>query len=311
MRLRYSFSPLFSKFGSAFFSLRRLKNVHRQLMTLTVIASLLLFPTSSQAYQGVVDLTASAFTVTTGPIQFVSSLYRWLFPTKKQRAAVRKSETLADRLARISHITVTPNRYVAYLGQTLTLSAVGFDSANHVVQGAKFSWASSDIEKVQIDQNGNAVFLSPGQVTITCQGGAVQATASLLIKPGTRPVQSDAEWQLDQATVSDTQTTRIGRLMNAISPTVEAQGGSSYTDSAFDELWSEPRNLTGTPSYRVLDSWKLGSVQPEGSNFTMAMPLYGLGGKPDTLLLMKRSSESSYLYASLVHQQTNLSRAGR
>ena len=41
-------------------------------------------------------------------------------------------------------------------------------------------------------------------------------------------------------------------------------------------MWSEPRNLVGSPSNRVMTGSALGRVLPEGSNFESSLPLYSL-----------------------------------
>ena len=51
------------------------------------------------------------------------------------------------------------------------------------------------------------------------------------------------------------------------------------TDAAYDELWSEPRNLTGSPRHGALESTRLGLVSPEGSNFSLGVPIISRGGR--------------------------------
>jgi len=44
-------------------------------------------------------------------------------------------------------------------------------------------------------------------------------------------------------------------------------------------LWSDPANLVGSPRNRAVESTRLGSVLPEGSNFNFAVPLVGAKGR--------------------------------
>ena len=44
-------------------------------------------------------------------------------------------------------------------------------------------------------------------------------------------------------------------------------------------MWSEPRNLVGSPRNRVTTASAIGSVLPEGSNFEFSVPLDGLSGR--------------------------------
>jgi len=41
-------------------------------------------------------------------------------------------------------------------------------------------------------------------------------------------------------------------------------GGADSADFLYDELWSEPRNLVGSPRNRATDSGMIGAVLPEG-----------------------------------------------
>jgi hypothetical protein len=108
----------------------------------------------------------------------------------------------------------------------------------------------------------------------------------VLVKPGRRPLQTDAEWLADQATLSATSTstgklgaaTFLPSLLDQFAPTVHAQG-YVQPDFAYDELWSEPRNLVGTPPNRALEATRLGPVLPEGRNFEFSMPIANLGGR--------------------------------
>jgi hypothetical protein len=50
-------------------------------------------------------------------------------------------------------------------------------------------------------------------------------------------------------------------------------------DFLYDELWSEPRNLVGSPRNRVMDASRIGSVLPDGSNFEFSVPIEGLPGR--------------------------------
>ena len=48
-------------------------------------------------------------------------------------------------------------------------------------------------------------------------------------------------------------------LIDGLAPTAHAQG-YVQPDFAYDELWSEPRNLVGTPPNRVLDRGRTHNV---------------------------------------------------
>jgi hypothetical protein len=230
------------------------------------------------------SLTARAYALdfTGAPIGYLPLVLRsllWL-TSSSQRA----EDSLADRLAQVAHIRVTPDRFVTYAGQSLIFDAVGTNFAGQTIPGLVFNWESSDSSKVQIDDTGLATFIGPGVTTITCGAGSVVKTARVLVRPGRRPIQTDAEWRADQESLPAAGTGGVGSLLpsllDRLVPTAYAQGGG-YTspDFGYDQLWSEPRNLVGTPRNRVIEPTTLGSVLPEGSNFNFSVPLIALGGR--------------------------------
>ncbi|MEW6130395.1 MAG: RHS repeat-associated core domain-containing protein [Acidobacteriota bacterium] len=224
--------------------------------------------------------------VVTAPMSSVTSFFRWLFGGKP---AQRHRETLNERLTRVASLQISPAKFVGYQGQSVVFSALPLDNNGQTVQGARLSWSSSDAEKLIVDDSGTATLLQPGQAQITCRAGVAEQSIPVLIRPGNRPTQTDADWDADQRSLTDSGV-RIGslapldKLMDKFMPTVNAQNNYCPTigdssDFGYDELYSESRNLVGNPRYRALEPTLLGNVQPEGSNFNMAMPLYGLSGR--------------------------------
>jgi YD repeat-containing protein len=237
------------------------------------------------------SLTANAhtFDFTGAPVGYLPLVLKsllWLTTT-----STRPDDTIADRLAQVGHLTITPNRFVAYVGHSLTFDAIGTNLIGQTIPGLVFNWESSDISKVQIDDMGRATFSGPGLVLITCRAGAGVAVAHVLIRPGHRPRQTDPEWRADQenfvAAGPATDDNGLGvvgsafsSILDKLAPTAYAQsGGYSGADFGYDELWSEPRNLVGSPRNRVIEPTALGPVLPEGSNFNFAVPLIAVGGR--------------------------------
>jgi RHS repeat-associated protein len=188
-------------------------------------------------------------------------------------------ETLAERIAHVAQIQITPRHFVGYQGQVINFSGLPMNYAGQTIQGVRFSWESADTKKVQIDETGRATFLQPGLAKIICHAGVVSAAAAVLIKPGNRRVQTDDEWNTDQNGLSDDATGGVSSLLEQLDPTVHAQSGGGSSDFPYDELWSEPRNLVGSPRNRVIEPTRLGPVLPEGSNFEFAVPIESLGGR--------------------------------
>lgn len=177
-----------------------------------------------------------------------------------------------------------PDRFVTYTGQSLMFDAIGTNFADQTIPGLVFDWQSSDPSKVEIDDTGRATFIGPGLITITCTAGSFLATARVLVRPGRHPRQTDNEWKADQESLPPAEPGSIGSflpsLLDKLAPTAYAQGGGyTATDFGYDQLWSEPRNLVGSPRNRVIEPTQLGPVLPEGSNFNFDVPLIALGGR--------------------------------
>jgi YD repeat-containing protein len=251
----------------------------RRLVCLVLILSLLILPAPSYAFTQLSSFAYSAIDVSSS-INYLPTLWKWMFSSSGDE----REETLEDRLAHVSQIQISPARLVAYDEQRITFTAIGLDSGGRTIQGLVFSWESSDSSKAQIDDNGRATFSQPGTCEITCHAGTVTATARVLVRSGRRPLQTDEEWRNDQRNLSESTSTTVGtilpNLLNKLMPTAHAQGGG-YTaaDFGFDEMWSEPRNLTGNPRNRVREPMVMGSVLPEGNNANFALPLIATGGR--------------------------------
>ncbi|MEK6304510.1 MAG: RHS repeat-associated core domain-containing protein [Acidobacteriota bacterium] len=256
-------------------------------MCFGLISGLLILPGPGIAASDVRALASTAVDLTTSPIRYLQPILRSLFGLGVHSRPQR--ETLTDRVSRVARIRISPRRFVAYQGQSQTFGAVPANLRDQTVQGVKFSWESSDPDKVQIDDVGRATFLQPGMARITCRAGTAQASVPVLVRAGRRPRQSDAEWWADQQSLSETATPTgssgstgsaglLAGLIDKLVPTAEAQ--TSWPDDfGYDELWSEPRNLVGSPRNRVVEATRIGAVLPEGSNFEFAVPLVGLGGR--------------------------------
>jgi RHS repeat-associated protein len=228
--------------------------------------------------------------VPVGYLPFVVKALFWFVPTKPQR-----EETLADRIAQVALLKVSPLKLVAYENQSVPFTALPINFAGETIQGVRVEWESSDPDRVDIDDSGQAVCLKPGLAIITCRAGLVTGIAAILVRPGRRPVQTDEEWRADQSAfrakdiisggAGDSGTGGLSAnlftsLVDKLMPTAYAQTqGYSNNDFPFDELYSESRNLVGSPRNRAIESTRTGTVLPEGSNFKMAIPIVGLGGR--------------------------------
>src|SRR5437016_5167459 len=121
-----------------------------------------------------------------------------------------------------------------------------------------------DFSKIERDRIIAPTNSSP-RATITCTAGSVEATARILVRPGRRLRQTDAEWRADQESLPESGTGSVGSLLpsllDKLAPTAHAQGGGyAGTDFGYDELWSQSRNLVGSPRNRAIEPTQLGPV---------------------------------------------------
>jgi hypothetical protein len=198
--------------------------------------------------------------------------------------------TMAERTARVATISVAPHRMVGYIEETVVFVAMGSDIQGDLVHGAKFQWKSSDTGKLTIDEAGRATMLQPGKVRVTAQAGAATQSATVLIRPIRRPVQTDQQWQTDQESlVSSTGAGEDGRgvfasFVDRLMPTAHAQ---------FNPWGDNPHaaGQIGTPPFTALEETRLGPVMP-GSNFELPLLIVSLGGRglATSLMLYYNSS---------------------
>jgi hypothetical protein len=256
--------------------LPRLRSVlSRKVIGIAVVFTLVMLPALGLAQKASLLSSLSM----AGPIRVVSGLFNMIFGVQEP-----PPDDASVRTAQVRTIRLSPSRFVGYPGELVTFQAIGTNFAGETVQGVAFdNWESSDSALVQADDSGRARFLRPGLTTITCRAGAAVAVARVLVRPGRRPRQTDQEWKTDQDSLTDTESGGISllpSLLDKIAPTAYAQGGGyAGTDFGYDELWSQPSNLVGSPRNRAIEPTGLGPVLPEGSNFNFAVPLIGLGGR--------------------------------
>jgi RHS repeat-associated protein len=262
------------------FSKKLVRNdISRKVIALVVVLNFLIWPIADIVIPQLRTLASTGVSMTGNPVWSLSSLLSLLFGS-----ATIPEDSLEDRLAQVAHLRISPTRLVAYEGERMCFSALATNYADQTIQGLSFTWESSNTSKVQIDDTGRADFLQPGASAITCHAGAVTATAAILIKPGRRPFQSDADWRAEQDNLSDTSSSGLERLssslLDSLAPTAYAQGGGySGSDFGYAELWSDAKNLVGAARNRAVEATALGPVLPESSNFSFAVPLIGLGGR--------------------------------
>lgn len=173
--------------------------LQRRVVCSAIAFNLLLWPGPGVVAEPFIALASQVIKTRVAFYSYEAFFFRRLF---SQAASRPRRETMADRAAAVARIQINPLKFVGYEDDGATFTATPSDFLDRTVQGVKFSWESSDTNKLQIDDAGRARFLQAGLVRITCRAGLASATAPVLIKPGGRPRQSDAEWRIDQQRIT-------------------------------------------------------------------------------------------------------------
>lgn len=270
------------------------RTTQRRVICVGVAFNLLLWPGLGAVTRDLIGFATSLSNVV--DTRLLSSSYEAHFIKRLffQSTARPRHETMAERATAVAHIQLNPVKFVGYENEGATFTATPTDTLDRTVQGVKFSFHSSNPSKLQIDEAGRAHFLSPGLAWVTCSVGAATATAPVLIRPNHRPRQNDLEWRDDQRALRANGTvvgqtapdkgigSALASLADNLSPTAYAQAPPPEiwpSDLGYDQLWNEPRNLEGSPRNAAAASTPLGPVLPEGSNFSWATNIIGLGGR--------------------------------
>jgi RHS repeat-associated protein len=268
------------------------ERVGQKLLCFALVVNLMTWSAPGWILQQFPVLAADVVNATTSPLKNYMLFFRRLLRSKPAR-----QESLADRIAQVARLKISPLKLVAYQNQVIAFTALPTNFAGETVQGVRVEWDSSDRGVVDIDDSGEATCLQPGLAIINCRAGLIAGVAAVLVRPGHRPPQTDEEWRADQSAFgargilplgaggsgtggSRTIASLFTSLVDKMMPTAYAQTqGYSNNDFPFDELYSESRNLVGSPRNRAVESTRTGTVLPEGSNFNMAIPIVGLGGR--------------------------------
>ena len=87
----------------------------------------------------------------------------------------------------VARVEVTPPADTIGLGSMLELTAKGFDENGDAVEGAEFSWESSDVAIATVDASGLVTGVAVGTVTITASAGSGEGRAQVTVANLERP----------------------------------------------------------------------------------------------------------------------------
>jgi YD repeat-containing protein len=207
----------------------------------------------------------------------------------------------------VSSIVVSPAKHAAFVGDRVAYSAQPREAGGSVVHGIKLNWSTLSPDKVHVDEAGRATMVAPGLATIACTAGLATGTALVLIRPGSRRAQTDAQWRLDQGSAafvvppsgggsassvvpaasrvaaswvpsdgasgppksrSDNAPSLLSSLMDNLVPTAHAQSGGGSGSAWTTNPW-----VVGTPRNGVIEPTRFGEVLPESFNYELSIPV--------------------------------------
>ncbi|MEK6287978.1 MAG: hypothetical protein AABO57_19845, partial [Acidobacteriota bacterium] len=199
------FAGFFKTLTALFF--RRV--LQRRVICCAVAFNLLLWPGPSLAGLNVLNLASQALNLRWGVHSYEAFFLKGLFSQSRSKP---RRETMADRASAVARIRISPVKFVGYENEGVTFTALPTDFLERSVEGVKFTWESSNPEKLEIDDAGRAKFLQPGLARVTCRTGSASATAAVLIRPSHRPVQSDDDWRCNDQKRLDAGGNIVGAL---------------------------------------------------------------------------------------------------
>ena len=78
-------------------------------------------------------------------------------------------------------VEVSPSAETVGLGRTLQLTAVGFDESGDTVEGARFSWESSNVAVARVNASGLVTGVAEGTATISASAGSGLGTVEITV----------------------------------------------------------------------------------------------------------------------------------
>lgn len=110
--------------------------IRRKLLCLALILSLLILPNSNLTLRQLPVMASTTIGITAGVTSWASSFWNWMFGSQSERP---QRLTIADRIARVSSISVSPTKRVGYQGEQIIFSGLPSDSSGNTVQGVRFA----------------------------------------------------------------------------------------------------------------------------------------------------------------------------
>ncbi|HEY6334123.1 MAG TPA: RHS repeat-associated core domain-containing protein [Blastocatellia bacterium] len=254
----------------------------RRLLSLALLANLLIWPFPDASVRAAISVVSETVTSSAqrldNTVHLASHSLGSLFKRRKAQPM-----TLAQRQASVASVEILPKKFVGYLQERTGFSAIPKGAFSGIVQGAKPEWTSSNPEVVKISEAGQATLLGPGHAWIACRYGTAEQRVPVVVRAGTRSVQTVEQWNADQnslnldGSVNEAADGALSRVIDSFEPTVHAQNGGG--NGPGDYLWDYEPNLVGNPRNHCIEPSRIGSILPESSNFNWSTPVVSLQGR--------------------------------
>ena len=101
--------------------------------------------------------------------------------TVTARAGEASGDALVMVMQSVDSVTVSPAADTIAVGDTLRLVAEAYDETGHVVEGAVFTWSSSDDAVATVDPSGLVRGAGEGTATITATAGDASGTSEITV----------------------------------------------------------------------------------------------------------------------------------
>jgi RHS repeat-associated protein len=168
------------------------------------------------------------------------------FSNTKGRGLGSQSAGPADRAAQVKLLVLCPRRLVLYVGEAFTLVPLPLDATGQAVQGVALSWQTADTGVATVSSWGEVSAVAPGLTVVTAQAGTGLTTVSVKVLQGTRPHQTDADWDLEHA--ADCVVPVTGKLNW---PQAPGDSGPAVAGEAQSQYINPRQSLTDDSTKRV------------------------------------------------------------
>jgi hypothetical protein len=242
-----------------------------------------------------------------------TSVWNWLTLSPPQAPATRgvkpsPPETKSDKLNRLARLELNPQGTVQLQErESMTFSAVPFDSEGSAIHGLQAEWETSDKQIVFVRKSGEALAGKPGRAMLTARAGSLTASVEVIVSKGdgepfgknksdsTRDPHRISQYPAEARNDIASRIASKGKKRHHAANQQKLSAGSSYMflrdpnddplpDNETLSLFSRV-NTVGAPPGKKRGGARVpapatGGTETNGNkNFTFGLPVAGLSGR--------------------------------